>query len=145
MILLYSTLIFVLGAATFVIGRRVKSLEKKYAQVAKETDSLSKQSILKDGNSNRLDPCVAAKRQYLLGLLVQKRDRVESKYVAWQGLADKFKHYVANLKSWKGKKLPYTFGAVDVACVLGLVDYLGIQDYVSVHALIHYLTGLFTR
>jgi hypothetical protein len=145
MILLYTTLIFVFGVATFVIGRRVKSLEKKYAHVAKETDLLSKQSAMKDGNSNRADLCVTAKRQYMLGLLVQKRDRVETKYVAWQGLADKFKHYVANLKTWKGKKLPYTFGAVDVACVLGLIDYLGFQDYVSVHALIHFVTKLFTH
>jgi hypothetical protein len=145
MILLYTTLIFVLGVATFLIGRRVKSLEKKYARVAKETDGLSKQTAYKDGNSNRLDPCVAAKRQYMLGLLVQKRDRVEAKYVAWQSVGDKFKHYVAKLKSWKGKKLPYTFGAVDVACVLGMIDYLGFQDYVSVHALIQYITGLFTR
>ena len=145
MILLYTALIFVFGVATFLIGRRVKSLEKKYARVAKEADGLSKQSIYKDGNSNRLDPFVMAKRQYMLGLLVQKRDRVEAKYVAWQGLADKCKHYVAKLMSWKGKKLPYTFGAVDVACVLGMIDYLGFQDYVSVHALIHYVTGLFTR
>jgi hypothetical protein len=145
MILLYTTLIFVLGAAAFVIGRRVKSLEKKYARVAKEADSLSKQFVYKEGNSNRVDPFVTAKRQYMLGLLVQKRDRVEAKYFAWQSLGDKFKRGVAKLKSWKGKKLPYTFGAVDVACVLGAIDYLGFQDYVSVHALIHYVASLFSR
>ena len=39
MILLYTALIFVFGVATFVIGRRVKSLEKKYARVAQEADS----------------------------------------------------------------------------------------------------------
>ncbi len=145
MILLYTALIFVLGAATFVIGRRVKSLEKKYGRVAKEADALSKQPVFKDGNSNRVDPFVTAKRQYMLGLLAQKRDRVEAKYVAWQCLGDKFKRYVANLKSWKGKKLPYTFGAVDVACVLGMVDYLGFQDYVSVHTLVQHVMHLFTR
>jgi hypothetical protein len=145
MILLYTSLVFVLGAAAFVIRRRVKSLEKKYARVAKEADGLLKQSAYKDGNSSRIDPYVTAKRQYLLGLLAQKRDRVEAKYAAWQGLADRFNRYVANLQSWKGKKLPYTFGAVDVACVLGLIDYLGFGERVGVAALVHFVTGLFTR
>jgi hypothetical protein len=144
MILLYSSLIFVLGAVKFLIGRRVKALEKKYARVAKEADQTLKQSIFKEGNSTRLDPYVTAKRQYMLGLLAQKRDRVEAKYAAWQEFADKFGRYVAHVKSWKGKKLPYTFGAVDVACVLGLVDYLGFSEYVGVRALVAFVTSLFT-
>jgi hypothetical protein len=145
MILLYTSLIFVLGAASFLIGRRVKALEKKYAKAAKEADALLKQFSYKDGNSNRADPCVTAKRQFMLGLMVQKRDRVEAKYVAWQGLADRFRRYVSALKSWKGKKLPYTFGAVDVACMMGLVDYLGVGDHVGVRPLIQFVTNLFTR
>jgi hypothetical protein len=103
-----------------------------------------KQPSYKEGNSSRLDPYVTAKRQFMLGLLAQKRDRVEAKYAAWQEFADKFGHYVANVQSWKGKKLPYTFGAVDLACVLGLIDYLGFSDYVGVRALVTYITNLFT-
>jgi hypothetical protein len=145
MILLYTALVFVLGAAAFLVGRRVKALEKKYTKVAKETDTLLRQSGYKDGNSNRVDPCVAAKRQYLLGHLVQQRDRLEAKYVAWQKRAERFRRYVSALKSWKGKKLPYTFGAVDVACVMGLVDYLGVGDHVGVRPLVQFVTSLFTR
>ena len=145
MILLYSTLIFLLGAAQFLIGRRARSLEKKYMRVAQETDALVKQSAYKDGNSNKADPCMMAKRQYLLGQFVQKRDRVEAKYTAWQEWAEKFGHWVARVKSWKGKKLPYTFGAVDVTCVLGVIDYLGFRDYVGIQQLTHFVTGLFTR
>jgi hypothetical protein len=145
MILLYTTLVFVLGVAAFLTGRRAKALEKKYTKVAKETDGLLKQANYKDGNSNRIDPCVAAKRQYLLGHLVQQRDRVEAKYVAWQARAEKFRRFVTRLKSWKGKKLPYTFGAVDVACVMGLVDYLGVGDHVGVRPLWQFVVSLFTR
>ena len=144
MIFLYSSVLLVLGVAKFLIGRRVKALETKYARVAKEADALAKQGGFKDGNSNRLDPCLTAKRQYLLGLLAQKRDRVEAKYAAWQTFSEKFGRYVRHAQSWKGRKLPYTFGAVDVACVLGAIDYLGFSEYVGVRALVHYVTTLFT-
>jgi hypothetical protein len=144
MILLYSSLLVVLGVVKFLIGRRVKALEKKYVRVAKEADGLLKQPYYREGNSSRVDPYVAAKRQYMLGLLAQKRDRVESKYAAWQVFSEKFGRFVCHVQSWKGRKLPYTFGAVDVACVLGLIDYLGFSEYVGVRALISYITGLFT-
>jgi hypothetical protein len=143
MILMYSALLLVLGVVKFVIGRRVKSLEKKYARVAKEADALLKQHGYREGNSNRIDPYVTAKRQYLLGLLAQKRDRVEAKYAAWQVFYEKFGRFVANVQSWKGRKLPYTFGALDVACALGIVDYLGFSDYIGVRALISYIERLF--
>jgi hypothetical protein len=145
MILLYSALVFVLGAAAFVMRRRAKSLEKKYARVAKEADALVKQPAYKEGNSNRVDPYVIAKRQFQLGVLAQKRDRVEARYVAWEQRADRFGRYVNRLRSWKGKKLPYTFGAVDLACVFATIDYLGFGDVVGVRPLVQLLTGLFTR
>ena len=143
MILLYSSLAFILGVAKYLIGRRVKSLENKYARVAKEADMLVKQPAYKEGNSNRFDPYVSAKRQYLLGLLAQKRDRVEAKYAAWQIFSEKFGRFVASVQSWKGRKLPYTFGALDVAFVLGVIDYLGFSEDVGVRALVTYVTNLF--
>jgi hypothetical protein len=144
MILMYTSLLFVLGVAKLLIGRRVKSLEKKYARVAKQADALVKQPSYRDGNSNRVDPYATAKRQYLLGLLAQKRDRVEAKYAAWQVFSEKYGRFVGRVQNWKGRKLPYTFGAVDVACLLGAIDYLGFSEIVGVRALVHYVTGLFT-
>ena len=44
--------------------------------------------FLREGNSNRSDPCTAAKRQYLLGVLVQERDRLENKHDRWQALSE---------------------------------------------------------
>jgi hypothetical protein len=143
-ILLYSSFVFVLGVAKFLIGRRVKALEKKFGRVAKEADALVKQPSFREGNSNRIDPYVVAKRQYLLGLLAQKRDRVEAKYAAWQIFSEKFGRFVGRVQGWKGRKLPYTLGAVDVAFVLGVIDYLGFSEVVGVRALVSYITGLFT-
>jgi hypothetical protein len=145
MILLYSALVFILGAAALVMRRRAKSLEKKYTRVVKEADALVRQPAYKEGNSNRVDPYVIAKRQYQLGQAAHKRDRVEAKYVAWQGMAERFGRYVNRLRGWKGMKLPYTFGAVDVACVFATIDYLGFGEYVGVRPLIQLVTGLFTR
>jgi hypothetical protein len=110
MIFLYTTLVVLVGMAHFLIKRRTAALEKKYAHVAKEADTLLRQPNLREGNSSRADPYQAAKRQYQLGLLVQKRDRVEAKYTAWQGVAERTGKLVAGLKNWKGRKLPYTFG-----------------------------------
>src|SRR5260370_9455987 len=145
MILMYSSLLFVLGVAKFLIGRRVKSLENKYARVAKEADALVKQPFYKEGNSTRMDPYLTAKRQYLLGLLAQKRDRVEAKSAAWQVFSDKFGRFVGAGQKWKGRKLPYTFGAVDVACVLGVIDSLGFRETYALRALAPSITRLFPR
>jgi hypothetical protein len=144
MIFLYTSLIVLLAIAYFLVSRRAKSLEKKYARVARETDALLKQSPYKEGNSGRLDPLAIARRQYQIGVLAQKRDRVEAKYTKWQGWADRLGRSVSGLRRWKGKKLPYTFGLVDVVCALGLIDYLGFSDYVSVHALVQLITSRFT-
>jgi hypothetical protein len=143
MILLYSSLILVLGLAKFLIDRRVASLEKKYIRVAKDADALVKQSTFRDGNNSRIDPYVTAKRQYQIGVLAQKRDRVEAKYTAWQKTAERFGRCVANLRSWKGKTLPYTFGAVDVIVILGVIDYLGFAQHVSVRALVQLIKSRF--
>jgi hypothetical protein len=144
MILLYTSLIVLLATAKFLISRRAKSLEKKFARVAKEADNLVKQPLFKDGNSSRIDPYASAKRQYLLGHLTQKRDRLEAKYSAWNQRAERFGRYLSNVRSWQGKKLPYTFGVVDVVCVLGLLDYLGFREYVNVRALFDLIKSRFT-
>ena len=143
MIFLYTTLVVLVGMAHFLIKRRTAALEKKYARVAKAADTLLRQPNLREGNSSRADPYQAAKRQYQLGLLVQKRDRVEAKYTAWQGVAERTGKLVAGLKNWKGRKLPYTFGVLDVTGALALVDYLGLGQYVNARYVIGVLTSLF--
>ena len=84
-----------------------------------------------------------AKRQFLLGQLAQKRDRVEARYSRWQGIAERTAKLVIGLKRWKGRKLPYSFGVLDVAALLTLVDYLGFSEFTSPRYLVQVVTSLF--
>jgi hypothetical protein len=145
MIFLYTFLLLFLGIVKALIDRRVARLERKYARVAMAADALLHQPVFREGNSNRSDPCQTAKRQFLLGGLVQKRDRIEAKHVAWQQFSEKFGRLIVRLRDWKGKKLPYTLGVVDVSCVLCVIDYLGVGEYVSVRRLIELIVSHFAN
>jgi hypothetical protein len=146
MIFLYTLVLLLLGSAYFLCKRRVASLEKKYTRVAKEADALVRQPNYREGNSGRLsDPFAAAKRQFQLGQLAAKRDRVEARYAAWQDFTDRFGKSLGRMRNWKGRKLPYTFGVLDVAGALALIDYFGAGQYVNARALLQTVTSLFTR
>ena len=129
MILIYTGLVLILAIAGFLIQRRVARLERKYGRIAKQAQQVALEPAFKPGT--RLDPCQIAKRQYQLGLLVQKRDRVENKVHTWQSFGDRFTRVTARVKGFKGKKLPYTFGAVDVSCLLYAVDYAGVGHHIN--------------
>jgi hypothetical protein len=145
MILLYTLLLFLLGVATFLIGLRVRRLEKKYYRAATQADQLLRGTSLRPGNGNRLDPYESAKRQYQLGLLVQKRDRLEGKFDAWQKLAKRAGNLAAAVRSWKGRKLPYTFGVLDVSAVLYLIDEMSVGQYVSIKPLVEMIVALLPK
>jgi len=131
MILLYTMLLFLLGAINFLVIWRARAMERNYARDVAELEAMLRELEYKPGNSNKFDPCITAKRTLILGALVQKRDRVETKYFAWQRRADRVGAWVKNLLDWKGKKLPYTLGAVDVWLLFGLIDYAGVGEYLS--------------
>ena len=147
MIFLYTLVLLLLGSAYFLCKRRVASLEKKYTRVAKEADALVRQPSYREGNSGRLaaDPYSLAKRQYQLGVLAQKRDRVEARYASWQDFTDRFGKFLVRVRHWKGRKLPYTFGALDVATTLALIDYFGAGQYLNARHLVETVASLFTR
>jgi hypothetical protein len=145
MIFLYTALLLLVGVVHFLIKRRVASLEKKYSRVVKEADDLIRQGNYREGNSNRHDPYQSAKRQYRLAMLAEKRDRMEGRYSRWHRRAERVSKLRQHLRAWKGRKLPYTFGALDVACAMGLIDYLGAGQYLNARHLVETLTSLFTR
>jgi hypothetical protein len=142
MILLYTLMLIFLGAVTFIVQRRVSRLEKKYYRVATQADQLLHGGSFRQGNASRSDPFQSAKRQYQLGLLVQKRDRLESKYDRWQKLAKKAGSLTAAVRSWKGRKLPYTLGVVDVSFAMYLIDELTLGRYVSIKPLVETILAL---
>jgi hypothetical protein len=140
MLFLYTLFLFALALVHFAVRRRVASLERQYAGVARQADELFRRNSYRDGNSNRVDPYQAAKKQLQLGLLAEKRDRVEARYVRWQARADRLGRLLARARAWKGRKLPYAFGALDVAGLMALVDYLGAGQYVNARALVQLVT-----
>ena len=141
MIFLYTLLLLLLGVARFLVVRRARKLERKFTQTALAADKLARDP-LKPGNGNKWELCQAAKRQLQLGVIVQKRDRLESKHHFWEALGDRFTRWKNVVHNWKGKKLPYTLGVLDVSFLLYLVDYFGVGEYVSVRALAHWVKSL---
>lgn len=141
MILLYTSLLILLGTASFVIGRRARRLERRYVTAAQAVDRLFNREAVRPGNSSKPDVCQAAKRHYQLGQLVAERDRIEQKYVTWQQAADKLSRAVARVRGWKGQKLPYTLGILDVSGALLAIDYLGVGQYVSVRRVVEFVTA----
>jgi hypothetical protein len=124
-IFLYTLLLLFLGALQVLIDRRAARLERKYARAAQATDRLAREPVYKGGNTTRPDPTVAAKRQYQLGVLAQKRDRLEAKHETWQTARDKVAVLAAGIRAWRGKKLPYALGVLDFGFLLYLIDTLG--------------------
>ena len=141
MIFLYTFLLLLLAAAKLLIDRRAAYLERKFARAAKAADNVTRELTLRGGNYSKPDLGEAAKRYYLLGLLVQKRDRLEAKYDAWEGFAGRLQRWLTGLRNWKGKKLPYTLGVVDVSCLLYAIDLLGVGEYVSFRNLVQLVTS----
>ena len=142
MIFVFTSLLLLLGVARFLSKRRARSLERKYVRAAREADALLKQNR---GGTNYTDPVQTAKRQYLLGRLAQKRDRVEAKYTSWQSKSDRLGKWYLAVRNWKGRKLPYTFGVLDLYAALYLIDYLGVGTYANPRYLYQLIASLFTN
>jgi hypothetical protein len=140
MIFLYSFVLLTLGLAKAVAAWRAGALERRYAKAALAAEKLLRAADAKAGNGRGpADPAAAAKRQYLLGVLVQKRDALEAKHAVWQGRADRLGAWVSLVRSWRGQKLPYTAGVLDVWMALVLVDHFG-GDYVSAGKVVRAVT-----
>jgi hypothetical protein len=130
MIFLYTLALLLVAALKVVIARRAVSLERKYSKVAGAVLKQANEPY-KLGNSGKTDVGASAKRVLELGLLVSKRDALERKCIAWRSRADKLDRVVTLLRAWKGKKLPYTMGALDVWLVLYFIDRFGAPDAFS--------------
>lgn len=142
MIFLYTSLLAFLGVLKVLTVWRARSLERKYARVAASAGKTLRETGLKEGNSNRTDPFLYAKRQYELGQLVSKRERLEARHHTWQVRAERLNRVVRGLRGWRGRKLPYTLGVLDVWGTMYLIDYLGLGQYVSAQALVEAVTAL---
>jgi hypothetical protein len=145
MILLYTIVLVALGVAHWVLARRAASLGRAYSQIADKVFKLSHGSAVKPGNGGKYDACAVAKQQYELGRLVLQRDRAEAKHYAWQTWADRFGKAVNAVRNWKGAKLPYTLGALDIWLVMYLIDRFGVGEIVQPRQVFDTVTAWFTK
>ena len=136
MILLYTGLLLLLGVAKFLVGRRAARLQTRYARLAQEVSKLASEPLYKEGNSRRPDMYQTARNQYQLGQLIQRKDRLEDRYCRWLGRSERLAKWYTAVRHWKGRKLPYTFGVLDVAGALALMDYLGVGQVVNLRNLV---------
>jgi hypothetical protein len=131
MIFLYTFVLVVLATVKFLFQRRAAFLARRYSRATLDVEKLLQEPLYKEGNSSRVNQAKAAQRHYLLGHLVQKKERLESKHYFWQNLSDKLGRTLEKVRNWKGKKLPYTLGALDVWLLLCLLDQFGVADYLN--------------
>ena len=141
MIFLYTLALVLLGAAKALAVYRAGRLERRYAKAALAAEKLLRVPEPRAGNG-RHDLAAGAKRQYQLGQLVQKRDALEARHATWQARADRLTGWSAAVRNWRGRKLPYTAGVIDVWMLLCLLDYLGAGEYVNAREAVRWLTGL---
>ena len=125
MVPLYALVVAALSALKAALARRAVRLERKYAHAALAAQTVAMAAQGKPGNGSAADPFAAAKRQYDLGRLVEARDRLEAKFLGWQVRADAVGGFVARLRGWNGRAVPYLLGVTDAALVVVAVSYLG--------------------
>jgi hypothetical protein len=143
--LLFQALLLLLTAVRYVFAWRARGLERRYAQLAKQVAAAARDVPHKEGNSSRFDPFQAAKRTYQLGLLVERRDRLEELHHRWALRVERLNRWTARLRHWKGRLVPYALGAVDVLTMLCALDYFGQGEVVAVRRLVAVVTGKFTE
>ena len=126
MILFYTVVLILLGVTHWLVQRRAAALGRAYGVLADKALKLM-HGPRKPGNAAH-DVCAHAKQQFELGAIVSRRDRAEAKHYAWQTRADWLGKAVIAVRNWKGQKLPYSFGVLDVWIVLYLIDHFGFGD-----------------
>lgn len=124
MIPLYALLRAVLAGVKALFTATASRLERKYTKAALAADAVARQLQTRPGNGNA-DPFATAKSHYEFGRLVEARDRLEEKFLAWHGRAEGVGRASATVATWKGRTVPYLCGAVDLGLVLTALHHLG--------------------
>jgi hypothetical protein len=125
MVPLYALLTLVVAALKGLLSARAARVERKYAKAAKEAEAVAR-AVQAKPTTGAVDPYAVAKSQYELGRLVEKRDDLEAKTLAWQARAEKAAVVLAKLRGLNGRLVPYLMGVVDVGLVLVVLSTLGL-------------------
>ena len=60
--------------------------------------------------------------------MTARRDLAEARYEAWQARAEKLGKFLARLRSFKGRTVPYLLGVADVVLLLVTLTLLGVLE-----------------
>jgi hypothetical protein len=145
MIFLYSLLLILCSGIKLIVQRRAAGLGRAYSRMAEAVQRRLREALAKQGNSSKPDVCQLAKIQFELGAMVARRDRIEAKHFAWQSWAESLSRWTNTLSTWKGKKLPYTLGAVDLWLLFSVIDTLGVGEFVSARLVLDLAMSLLTQ
>jgi len=141
MIPLYAMLRAVLSGVRYLFASKATRLERKYAKAALAAEALARQLQTRPGNGHA-DPFATAKSHYEFGRLVETRDRLEEKFLAWQGRADGVGRAAKSLADWKGRAVPYLCGVMDLGVVLGALHLLGVPHGLTLDGVKAWATNL---
>jgi hypothetical protein len=131
MVPLYALMMTAVAAVKGALAARASRVERKYAKAAKEAEAVARLVQAKPAGG-ATDPYAVAKSQYELGRLVEKRDALEAKTLAWQARAEKAAALLAKLKGVNGRLVPYLMGVVDVGLALTALNFLGLPHGLTV-------------
>lgn len=141
MVFLYSSLISVLVVLRWLVSKisaraftrwesRQKIAEETGAQVAMLTFPGRNQCPIEDARKNRL-----------LTHAVEAMDRAEARYQKWNGRHDLLSGWLACLRAFKGRKLPYSAGVLDVVGTLAVLDATGLDVKAVVDLVTQWVNG----
>jgi hypothetical protein len=128
MLMLYLLLLLLLVLARLYVAGRVVLLEKRFVRIAQTARDLANPPGPRQPVHPRLDAYAYAKQQYLLGEMTAKRDQAEARYEAWQARSEKLAKLMKSIRAWKGRSVPYLFGAVDAVLVLVTLALVGVLE-----------------
>ncbi len=135
MVPLYTLMLSALAGVKWALVGRASRTEKKYTRAALDAEQLARQMQSKPGASSNADTFTQAKRQYELGRVVENRDRLEAKFLSWQTKVETVTKWLARLRGWNGRLVPYLLGVVDVILILVLLDRLGFPHGLNLDAI----------
>ena len=126
MIVVYLVCQWVLKLTHAILTLRASWIEQKYVKTSCKVQEELKLSDTRPGNAMGDARLNYARKQYELGRMVEKCDRIGERYVRAQALAESVGHKQKWLASLQGRVTPYLFGVTDMVVVMVLLNYFGI-------------------
>ena len=125
MIVFYVVCKMALMLAHAILTLRASRIERKYVKTSCKVQEELKLSDTRPGNAMGDARLNYARKQYELGRMVQKCERIGDRYVKAQALADRVGMNRTWIDSYQGRFTPYLLGVVDMVVLTALLNHYG--------------------